>query len=79
MRRKYLANGKEGHNSHRTVAELAEFLGVSPRTIERWHKDRKIPDPDVVTAAGWKLWSKEQASEILNALLEGKGRIKQTW
>lgn len=77
MRRKYLANGKpKGCESYRTVSELAEYVGVSARTVERWHRNGKIPNPAVVTEAGWKLWSGDQASKILSSLLAGKGRIK---
>jgi DNA-binding transcriptional MerR regulator len=59
------AGKPEGFRNHWTVAELARFLGVSDRTIERWYKSETIPAPAHVTEAGWKLWSPAQATEIL--------------
>ena len=59
---------------HRTVAELAAFLGVTPRTIERWYADGKIPKPAHVDGRGWKFWSASQCREILQWHLKNKKR-----
>lgn len=55
-----------GYEKHYTVHDLASFLGVSDRTVERWHSKGKIPQPDHVTGTGWKLWSTEQVTEIFH-------------
>lgn len=54
-----------GLERYQTVHELAVQVGVSDRTVERWHRDRKIPAPAVVTEQGWKLWSPEQVRNII--------------
>lgn len=71
MRRGYLANGKPVDlRDHRTVAELAEYVGVSTRTVERWASNGTIPEPAAVSDQGWKLWSPEQCGEILHSEIE---------
>lgn len=56
-----------GYERHHTVHDLAVFLGVSDRTVERWHSGAKIPWPDHVTGTGWKLWSPSQVTEIFHS------------
>lgn len=55
----------EGFKDHHTVSEMASFLGVSGRTVERWYVAGTIPAPAKVTDDGWKLWSPAQVTEIL--------------
>lgn len=48
-----------------TVSRLAEFVGVSERTIERWYAGGILPEPELRAEHGTKLWSPEQAREVL--------------
>jgi excisionase family DNA binding protein len=57
---------------HRTVAELAQYLGVTSRTVERWYAAEKIPAPAYVDERGWKFWNVEQCKEILEWWMERK-------
>jgi predicted site-specific integrase-resolvase len=68
------AGKPEGFGKYATVAELARFLGVSDRTIERWYTSGEIPAPAHVTEAGWKLWSPAQRTEILKVRQAKKGK-----
>lgn len=54
-----------GFRNHSTVAEVAHHVGASPRSVERWAAENKIPQPAHVTESGWKLWSPAQVAEIL--------------
>lgn len=47
-----------------TVHTLAQFVGVSDRTIERWYKKGKLPRPATLPN-GTKVWSAAQAREVL--------------
>ena len=40
----------DGGSEQLTLAEAAEWLGITPRTLERWAKAGRIPS--TVTAAG---------------------------
>ncbi|OGV89789.1 hypothetical protein A2Z41_03335 [Microgenomates group bacterium RBG_19FT_COMBO_39_10] len=51
-----------------TVSAAAEYLGVSPDTLRRWEKAKKISAP-TRTAGGARRYSKDLLNEIL-----GKGR-----
>lgn len=64
-------------NGHRTVGQLAKYLGVSARTVERWHAAGKIPKPVQVDERGWKFWSHEQCVEIREWLLELKKKDRR--
>lgn len=48
-----------------TLAELARFLGRDWKTLERWLKKGKLPEPVMRTSYGWRLWSPQQVTEIL--------------
>lgn len=75
LRRAFLANGKpQALRNHRTVSELAEYVGVSARTVERWAANGDIPEPAAVTEQGWKLWSPQQASNILDEQIRKRTR-----
>ena len=50
---------------HMTLRELAKFLGRDWKTLERWLKKGKLPQPVAVTDHGWRMWSPEQVTEIL--------------
>lgn len=60
----------EGLENHSTVHELAVMLGVSDRTIERWAKSGRLPEPAHTTDKGWKLWSPSQARAALDRVME---------
>ncbi|HUV42453.1 MAG TPA: MerR family DNA-binding transcriptional regulator [Patescibacteria group bacterium] len=51
-----------------TISEAAKHLGVSPDTLRRWEKAKKIPAP-TRTAGGARRYSKDLLNEIL-----GKGK-----
>lgn len=55
----------EEFKSYRTVSELAKYVGVTPRTIERWFKEGVIPTEVVRLKDRTKLWSPDQASKVL--------------
>jgi hypothetical protein len=56
----------EGYEGHYSVADLAKYVGVTPRTIERWYVSQKIPAPAATTVpGGMKLWSPAQARKVL--------------
>jgi len=48
-----------------TISEAAKHLGVSPDTLRRWEKAKKITAP-ARTAGGTRRYSKELLEEILN-------------
>ncbi len=52
-------------HGYRTVSELAAYVGVSARTVERWWVNGEIPEP-VRTEAGMKLWGPTQCRMILD-------------
>lgn len=66
--------------NHSTVADLAKMVGVTPRTIERWWKEKVIPEPAVRNEKGWKLWSPEQNRQIIRIAQERRkdGRAHRT-
>jgi excisionase family DNA binding protein len=51
-----------------TISDAAKYLGVSPDTLRRWEKDKKISAP-TRTAGGARRYSKNLLNEIL-----GKGK-----
>lgn len=55
----------ERYKNFRSVSELAQFVGVTSRTVERWFADADIPEPEYVTRDGMKLWSPDQCTAIL--------------
>ncbi len=54
---------------YRTQAELADYLGVVPRTVRYWRVAGKIPEPYVMPN-GWAVWSPEQVREIRDKRLQ---------
>lgn len=48
-----------------TISEAAKYLGVSPDTLRRWEKAKKISAP-TRTAGGARRYSKELLDEILS-------------
>jgi DNA-binding transcriptional MerR regulator len=56
----------EAFKNFRTVSELADFLGVSERTIEKWYRGEGLPIPQRL-ADGTKVWSPQQCQAILRA------------
>lgn len=66
MKTKHTTTGKpEDLRNHRTVSELAEFLGVSERTVHRMYERGEIAEPAARSEKGWKLWSPAQCTIIL--------------
>jgi DNA-binding transcriptional MerR regulator len=61
--RKAQAERERGGVPGFTPAELADYLGVSKRSIRRWQQARLIPEPGK-TESGWAVWSLQQAREI---------------
>lgn len=57
-------NKPEGYERFRSVSELAEYVGVTPRTIERWWTAGKLPVPSYMDER-LKLWSPSECTEIL--------------
>lgn len=56
---------KDGYHHNRyTVAKLARFVGVTPRTIERWYVLGKLPEPEYLPS-GTKQWTPAQARAVL--------------
>lgn len=52
--------------THYTTASLAKFVGVSERTIERWWKAGKLPQPEMIRRSdGTKFWNAAQARKVL--------------
>ncbi|MCJ7792530.1 MAG: helix-turn-helix domain-containing protein [Candidatus Marinimicrobia bacterium] len=47
-----------------TISGAAKYLGVSPDTLRRWEKARKVPSP-TRTAGGARRYTKELLDEIL--------------
>lgn len=56
----------EGYENFRSVSELAEYVGVSTRTMERWYKEGVLPEPERVGGLGMKLWSPDSSAAVLN-------------
>lgn len=56
----------QGYETFRSVSEIAKYVGVSARTVERWYEAEVIPPPAHRTEAGIKLWSPEQCQRILD-------------
>jgi excisionase family DNA binding protein len=55
----------KGYENWRTVSEIAKYVGVSTRTVERWWKEEKLPEPFRFGNQGTKLWSPEQCAALL--------------
>lgn len=55
----------EGRESWRTVAEVAHFVGTSTRTVERWWREGRLPEPERFGKQETKIWSPEQCAKIL--------------
>lgn len=46
-----------------TITEVAEFLGVSPKTLARWEKVGKIRKPKR-DWRGWRVYEEKDVSDI---------------
>lgn len=69
-------SGKGNFEDHMTIREIARYLNVNERTVERWRDSGKIPPPAQITEAGWKLWSPEQVAGMLQFRLTQKRKIR---
>lgn len=54
----------KGYEKYSTATELAQFLGITKRTLLRWLADGKIVGPAV--KGNLNLWSPEQRIAIRN-------------
>ena len=64
---KHTAHGKPPEfQNYFTAGELAEHIGKTERTVRRWYKSGRLPEPAVKTPHGWKLWSPAQVREIID-------------
>jgi predicted site-specific integrase-resolvase len=51
-------------------SQLAERLGISKRTLDRWIKDGRIPEPNRNPHNDWRFWTMQEAIEIEESLGE---------
>lgn len=56
-----MAKGHPGYY----IGELAEVLGMSVSTVERRLRAGRFPTPASVNVHGWRLWSHEQVTELI--------------
>lgn len=56
-----------------TISKAAKYLGVSPDTLRRWEKAKKIPSP-TRTTGGARRYSKELLDQILSGDKKGRAR-----
>jgi predicted DNA-binding transcriptional regulator AlpA len=62
-----------------TRKRLANFLGITMRTVDNLLTDKQLPDPDyLITARGIKLWHQETITEYLAANHKYKAKQKYT-
>lgn len=54
-----------GYESYMLPGELAEYLGVTTRTVRRWMHDSTFPKPSVRNDKGFKLWSPQDVRRVL--------------
>lgn len=59
----------EGYETWRSVSELAKYVGVSVRTIERWWNEGKLPKPHFCED-GMKLWSPTASAKVVAMRLD---------
>ncbi|MFC1658417.1 helix-turn-helix domain-containing protein [Candidatus Omnitrophota bacterium] len=55
--------GKKSNNNRMTITEVAERIGVVPRTILRWEDSGKIKKVRR-DWRGWRVYTKEDLAEI---------------
>jgi DNA-binding transcriptional MerR regulator len=53
-----------------TVADLARLTGRTTRTIERWWRQGVIPEPEHRNEKDWKLWTPQQAQQVLEVAIQ---------
>jgi len=44
-------------NKYWLKPKLAERYGTTTRSIDRWRKARRFPEPDIELPNGWPAWS----------------------
>lgn len=69
------AKEKAAHKEHKntyTMAELAHYLGVRRQTIKNWVHRGIIPDAELRSDSGWRLWTNHQARTIMVDLTSRK-------
>lgn len=58
------ATNKKNESEYLHIAEAAEILGVSTRTLRRWESEGKIL-PDRRTMGGWRLYSRKSLETLI--------------
>jgi excisionase family DNA binding protein len=56
------------HANHLRTAEVADLLGVSPKTVARWAKDGKLPF--LRTLGGHRRYPEREIQELVAGLVE---------
>lgn len=56
---------KPSESEYMHIADAAEFLGVSTRTLRRWESEGKIM-PDRRTIGGWRLYSRKSLETLVS-------------
>lgn len=65
--------------------ELAEFLGVDRKTIQRWRKEENFPSPmadgrfDVLSVRDWREKSRNSKSTDAEDLSKAEGEARRVW
>ena len=59
-----------------TAQEIANLLGVTKRTVDRWNADFSIPPPSEFTASGMQLWTWENVQRIRDWYMKRVPRTK---
>jgi len=66
-------------------SELAEFLGVDRKTIQRWRKEENFPQPmadgryDVIAVRDWRERSRSSNSTSEEDLSKAEGEARRVW
>ena len=63
-------------NEYLTVAEAAEYLGVSPNTLRNWGRDGKIEERRH-PVNGYRLYSTKELDVLLKQVEKSKRRRKR--
>lgn len=59
------SEGKDGYDTYLTARELAARLNKNESTVKRWARAGTIPQADIVSSAGWMLWSPDTVQRII--------------
>ena len=59
-----------GYENHFLPGELAQYLGVTTRTVRRWMHRSDFPKPSIRNDKGYKLWSPTDVKAVLKWRLQ---------